>query len=61
MGQKFLAKKVSPNDGRKEFAIYDHKSNEYVRQMLLQLPEEECKELVECMRRITGILERVRM
>ena len=47
--------------GRKEFAIYDHKSDEYVRQMLLQLPERDCEELVECMRRITGILERVRL
>ena len=69
--RKYLTKKVSPSDGRayqlyltaagrKEFTIYDHKSDEYVRQMLLQLPEQECEELVECMRRITGILERVR-
>ena len=70
--QKLLTKKVSPHDGRsyhlyltaagrKEFAVYDRKSDEYVKQMLLQLPEQECEELVECMRRITGILEPVRL
>ena len=69
---KFLTKKVCPTDGRsyqlyltaagrKEFAIYDRMSDEYVKQMLLQLKEQDCEELVECMRRITGILEQVRL
>jgi DNA-binding MarR family transcriptional regulator len=69
--KKFLTKKVSSSDGRsyrlylteagrKEFSIYDRLSDDYVRQILVQLPDQECEELVECMRRITGILERVK-
>lgn len=69
---KYLTKKVSSTDGRayflhltsagrKEVELNDHMSNEFVRQMLVQLPEKDCEELVDCMRRITGILERVGM
>jgi DNA-binding MarR family transcriptional regulator len=46
--------------GRKEFSIYDRMSDDYVRQILVQLPDQEFEELVECMRRITGILEGVK-
>lgn len=70
--KKYLIKKVSHQDGRayqlhltasgrKEFAVYDGKSDEFVRQMLTQLPEKDCDELVECMRRITKILGNVRL
>jgi DNA-binding MarR family transcriptional regulator len=70
--QKYLTKKVSPDDGRayhltltpvgrKEFEVYDRLSDDYVRQILAQLPETDCEVLVECMRRITGILEGVRL
>jgi DNA-binding MarR family transcriptional regulator len=70
--KKFLTKKVSPSDGRayqlylteagrKEFSIYDRLSDDYVKQILVQLPDRECEELVECMRRITGILGRVKL
>jgi len=69
--KKLLTKKVSPSDGRayrlylteagrKEFSIYDRLSDDYVRQILVQLPDQECEELVKCMRRITEILERVK-
>jgi|SRR5580692_11231602 DNA-binding MarR family transcriptional regulator len=69
---KFLTKKISTDDGRayhlhltaagrKKVELYDRLSNEFVRQMLVQLSEKDCEELVDCMQRITGILERVRM
>ena len=69
--KRLLAKKVSASDGRayelwltsagrKVFEGYDRKSDEFVRQMLVQLREGECEELVGCMRRITEILGRVR-
>lgn len=69
--KKFLTKKVAANDGRafelrltsmgrKEFEGYDRKSDAFVRQMLVQLKEEECEELVGCMRRVKEILGRVR-
>jgi DNA-binding MarR family transcriptional regulator len=69
--KKMLAKKVSASDGRayelrlttagrKEIEVYDRKSDEFVKQMLVQLPEGECEEMVRCMRRITEILGRVR-
>lgn len=69
---KFLTKKVSSTDarayqlyltpvGKKEFELYDHLSDEFVKQMLVQLPEKDCEELINCMRRITGILQRVRL
>lgn len=70
--RKFLTKKVSADDGRayrlaltalgrREFEVYDRLSDEYVRQILAQLPEVDCEVLVECMRKITGILEGVRL
>ena len=69
--QKYLTKKVSSADGRayfltltaagiKEFTIYDRLSDEYVKQILAQISEKDCEVLVECMGRITGILEGVR-
>lgn len=69
--QKFLTKKVSAADarayelrltaaGRKLFEGYDRLSDEFVRQILAQLPEEEREEMVECMRRIMRILEGVK-
>jgi DNA-binding MarR family transcriptional regulator len=70
--RKFLTKKVSSDDGRayrlaltslgrREFAVYDRLSDDYVRQILTQLPDRDCEVLVECMRKITGILEGVRL
>jgi DNA-binding MarR family transcriptional regulator len=70
--RKYLTKKVSSDDGRvyhlrltavgrKEFEIYDRMSDAYVRQILAQLPERDCEVLVECMRKIGGILEGVRL
>ena len=70
--KKYLTKKVSPSDGRayhlfltgvgrKEFDVYDRLSDDYVRQILVQVPEGDREELVACMRRITGILEGVRI
>jgi DNA-binding MarR family transcriptional regulator len=69
---KFLTKKVSSTDGRayhlhltaaarKEVELNDRRSDEFVRQMLVQLPEKDCEELVDCMERITGILRRVKV
>jgi DNA-binding MarR family transcriptional regulator len=69
---KFLTKKVSSTDGRsyqlyltpvgkKEFVLYDRMSDEFVKQMLVQLPEKDCEELINCMRQITGILQRVKL
>jgi DNA-binding MarR family transcriptional regulator len=69
---KFLTKKVSSADGRayhlhltsagrKKVELYDHLSDEFVRQMLVQLAERDCEELVNCMQRITRILQGVRM
>jgi len=68
--KKFLTKKVSASDGRayelrltaagrKEFETYNRMSDEFVEQMLVQLPEKECDELVKCMRRVTEILGKV--
>ena len=70
--RKYLTKKVSSSDGRvyhlrltpvgrKEFEVYDRMSDAYVRQILAQLPEADCEVLVECMRKIGGILEGVRL
>lgn len=70
--RKFLTKKVSADDGRayrlaltalgrREFAVYDRLSDAYVRQILTQLEDRDCEELVECMRKITAILEGVRL
>jgi DNA-binding MarR family transcriptional regulator len=69
---KFLTKKVSSSDGRayhlhltpagrKEIELYDRLSDEFVQQMLVQLPEKDCEELVNCMQRITRILRQVRL
>jgi len=69
---KFVTKKVSSTDGRayqlyltpvgrKEVDLYDHLSDEFVKQMLIQLPEKDCEELINCMRQITGILQRVKL
>jgi DNA-binding MarR family transcriptional regulator len=69
---KFLTKKVSSTDGRayqlyltpvgrKEIDLYDHLSDEFVKQMLIQLPKKDCEELINCMQRITGILQRVKL
>ena len=68
--RKFVSKKVSAADGRafhlyltaagrKEFEGYDRMSDEFVRQMLGQVPEAEREELVGCMRRIMEVLGRV--
>ncbi|GGB24762.1 MarR family winged helix-turn-helix transcriptional regulator [Puia dinghuensis] len=70
--EKLVTKKVSASDarsyqlrltaaGRKEFEVCDRMSSDFVRQMLVQLREEECEELVGCMRRVTEILGRVRV
>jgi DNA-binding MarR family transcriptional regulator len=69
---KFVTKKVSSTDGRayqlyltpvgrKEVDLYDHLSDEFVKQMLIQLPKKDCEELINCMQRITGILQRVKL
>ena len=68
--KKFLTKKVSASDarayelyltaaGRKEVELCDRRSDEFVRQMLVQLPEGDREELIGCMRRITEILGKV--
>ena len=70
--RKYLTKAVSPDDGRayhlqltalgrKEFEVYDRLSDDYVRQILVQLPETECEVLVECMRKITGMLSKAKV
>ena len=70
--RKFLSKKVSSSDGRayhlaltalgkKEFAVYDRLSDEYVKQILGQISERDCEVLVECMRKITGILYKAKL
>ena len=70
--RKYLTKKVSSSDGRvyhlrlttvgrKEFEVYDRMSDAYVRQILAQISDRDCEVLVECMRKIGGILEGVRL
>jgi DNA-binding MarR family transcriptional regulator len=70
--RKFLTKKISRLDGRayhlqltpngkKEFEVYDRLSDDYVRQILVQIPEKDCETLLDCMRRITKILEGVKL
>ena len=70
--RKYLTKKVSSADGRvyhlrltavgrKEFEVYDRMSDAYVRQILGQISDRDCEVLVECMRKIGGILEGVRL
>ena len=70
--RKYLTKKVSSSDGRvyhlrlttvgrKEFEVYDRMSDAYVRQILGQISDRDCEVLVECMRKIGGILEGVRL
>jgi DNA-binding MarR family transcriptional regulator len=70
--KKYLTKKVSRSDGRtyhlaltgagrKEFEVYDKLSDEYARQILVQVTEREREELMACMRRIKEILEGVRI
>jgi DNA-binding MarR family transcriptional regulator len=70
--RKYLTKRVSRDDGRayhlqltpigkKEFAVYDRLSDDYVKQILAQVLEKECEVLVECMRRITEILSEVEL
>ena len=70
--RKYLTKAVSRDDGRayrlqltavgrKEFEVYDRLSDDYVRQILAQLPETDCEALVECMRRISAILAEVQL
>ena len=70
--RKFLTKKVSSSDGRayhlsltalgrKEFGVYDRLSDDYVKQILGQISERDCEVLVDCMRKITGILGEVRL
>jgi DNA-binding MarR family transcriptional regulator len=69
---KFVSKKVSSTDGRayhlyltpigkKELDFYNHLSDEFVKQILVQLPEKDREELINCMRQITGILQRVKL
>jgi MarR family transcriptional regulator, organic hydroperoxide resistance regulator len=70
--RKYLTKAVSRDDGRayhlqltaigkKEFAVYDQLSDDYVKQILVQIPDTDCEVLVECMRRIEEILGEVRL
>jgi DNA-binding MarR family transcriptional regulator len=70
--RKYLTKTVSRDDGRayqlqltpigkKEFAVYDRLSDDYVKQILAQVPDKDCEALVECMRRISAILGGVRL
>jgi DNA-binding MarR family transcriptional regulator len=70
--RKYLTKAVSRDDGRayhlqltalgrKEFEVYDRLSDEYVKQILTQIPDKDCELLVECMRKITGILGGVKL
>ena len=70
--RKYLTKKVSSLDGRvyhlrltpvgrKEFEVYDRMSDAYVRQILRQISERDCEVLVECMRKIGGILSEVKL
>ena len=70
--RKYLTKAVSHDDGRayhlqltpvgrKEFEVYNRLSDDYVRQILVQIPEKDCETLLECMRRITKILEGVKL
>ena len=70
--RKYLTKAVSRADGRayhlqltpigkKEFSVYDRLSDDYVKQILVQIPDKDCEELVECMRRIRVILGGVRL
>jgi DNA-binding MarR family transcriptional regulator len=69
---KFVSKKVSSTDGRayqlyltpvgrKELDLYNRLSDDFVKQILVQLPEKDCEELINCMRQITGILQRVKL
>ena len=69
--EKYVSKRVSAADarayelhltalGRRQFEKHNKMTNEFVRQMLEQVPEAECEELVGCMRRITEILGRVK-
>jgi len=69
--QKYLTKKVSKRDGRqyelyltaigrREFEKHDRMTNAFVKQLLEQLPGQECEELVRCMRRVTEILGKVK-
>lgn len=68
---RFLTKDVSGADarayelhltalGRRQFEKHNKMTDEFVRQLLGQLPEKECAEMVQCMRRITEILGRVK-
>ena len=41
--------------------MYDRMSDAYVRQILAQISDRDCEVLVECMRKIGGILEGVRL
>ena len=70
--RKYLTKAVSRDDGRayrlqltalgsKEFEVYDRLSDDYVRQILAQLPEGDCEVLVECMGKIEEILGGVKL
>jgi DNA-binding MarR family transcriptional regulator len=70
--RKFLTKKVSRDDarvyhlqltalGKREFGVYDKLSDDYVKQILAQLPEEDCAVLIASMEKITAILGRVRL
>jgi DNA-binding MarR family transcriptional regulator len=70
--RKYLTKVVSSDDGRayhlqltsvgkKEFQVYDRLSDDYVKQILVQIPDKDCEVLVDCMRRISEILGGVKM
>ena len=70
--RKYLTKAVSRVDGRayhlqltalgkKEFSVYDRLSDDYVKQILAQIPDKDCEALVECMRRISEILAEVKL
>ena len=70
--RKYLTKAVSRDDGRayhlqltpigkKEFSVYDRLSDDYVKQILAQIPDKDCEALVECMRRISEILAEVKL
>ena len=70
--RKYLTKAVSRDDGRayhlqltpvgkKEFEVYGLLSDDYVNQILAQIPDKNCEALVECMREIPAILEGVKL
>jgi DNA-binding MarR family transcriptional regulator len=67
--KKLISKKVSPEDGRssslyltgageQEFEIVDAATHNQVKQILSQLSEKDCKNLIACMTQIKKILSK---